>query len=213
MILIGNIALAFIFGLIALNTRLLQMLTAVFNLGLAIFLSMIFTPVLIKFFEEMDYKEYHDGLLIVLITAIIFIVLQVLCVKFLTKNTKGAFPEVVDRFGSVLLGFLFGYMLSVLVFFAIVLTPLNKHEYVITVAGSNDLTVQTVVPMESMIDIISKITLQPEELAHSEIPKTLMNNDEKETEEKSGLEEEAKPEEKPKKAGKEKPAKAKPSAK
>ncbi|MBN1787311.1 MAG: hypothetical protein JW806_02845 [Sedimentisphaerales bacterium] len=74
-----------------------------------------------------DYS-YSAGILV--LTAIVFAIVQFLSVRFLITGYRASFPKIVNIAGAAFLGFMAGLTIGGFLFFLIYITPLPKYQVV-----------------------------------------------------------------------------------
>ena len=117
------ILVSLIFAFVGLKKGLYVMFATLFNLMFAIFISVLSTPWLLNFSPGFERSGYYAATSIFLMFILVFGLLQTFAWLFFLQHRDDYFPMPLDKVGSIILGFLCGYVLCVLLILAICVTP------------------------------------------------------------------------------------------
>lgn len=121
------IIVSLIFAFVGFKKGFYVMFATLFNLMFAIFISVLSTRFLLKCSPGFEHSGYYAAGSILLMFALIFGLLQTFAWIFFFRHREDYFPVLFDKVGSVILGFLCGYVLCVLLILALCVTPCSKE--------------------------------------------------------------------------------------
>ena len=116
-----------IFAFVGYKKGFYVMFATLFNLMFAIFISVLSTRFLLNCLQGFEHSGYYAAGSIISIFVLIFGLLQTLAWIFFFRYREDYFPVLFDKVGSVILGFLCGYVLCVLLILALCVTPCSKE--------------------------------------------------------------------------------------
>jgi hypothetical protein len=106
------------------------MAATAFNLLMAIYVSLLTIPLVLNTSPGLETSGYYAALcLLVLITAC-FLLLQGICYYFFLRGADIAFPDLFDKVGGGLLGFVTGYVLAGILCLAVCMMPFSHLDFV-----------------------------------------------------------------------------------
>jgi len=111
------------FAFVGFKKGLYVMFATLFNLMFAVFISVLSTPLLLNFSPGFERSGCYAAASIFLIFVLIFGLLQTFAWFFFLRHREDYFPMPLDKVGSIILGFLCGYVLCVLLILALCVTP------------------------------------------------------------------------------------------
>lgn len=132
-----------------------------FNLMVSIYLSvMVARPIVSLLDTSTDAYGYHLAIAMLIISAGLFAILQIIAVSFFTSYGLH-FSETFDKAGSVVLGFIIGFLTCSYIFFLICIMPVSKKSFMSWLNGPEGVPKRTaVMPVVKTCDLIAKISLQ-----------------------------------------------------
>ena len=116
-----------IFAFVGYKKGFYVMFATLFNLMFAIFISVLSTRFLLNCLQGFGHSGCYAAGSIISIFVLIFGLLQTLAWIFFFRYREDYFPVLFDKVGSVILGFLCGYVLCVLLILALCVTPCSKE--------------------------------------------------------------------------------------
>ena len=117
------IIVSLIFAFVGFKKGFYVMFATLFNLMFAIFISVLSTRFLLKCSPGFEHSGYYAAGSILLMFALIFGLLQTFSWIFFFRHREDYFPVLFDKVGSIILGFLCGYVLCALLILAFCITP------------------------------------------------------------------------------------------
>jgi hypothetical protein len=99
------------------------MFATLFNLMFAIFVAVLSTRSLLSLSSGYEHSGYYAAAMMVLIFILLFGLLEVLAVLFFFKYQDDFFPKLFDKVGSIIFGFLSGYVVCAFLIMAICVMP------------------------------------------------------------------------------------------
>jgi len=111
------------FAFVGFKKGLYVMFATLFNLMFAVFISVLSTPLLLNFSPGFERSGCYAAASIFLIFVLIFGLLQTFAWFFFLRHREDYFPMPLDKVGSIILGFLCGYVLCVLLILALCVAP------------------------------------------------------------------------------------------
>jgi len=120
------VAMGVVFALIGIRLGFYRMWAVLFNILVSIYLGVMLTPAMVKIIPSMENFYYHRPLSVAAIAIVAFAVLQTIAVT-LIGAFEVSFPKMFNNIGSVILGFLSGYLLVIFVLFVICVIPFSKQ--------------------------------------------------------------------------------------
>ncbi len=117
------IIVSLIFAFVGLKKGLYVMFTTLFNLMFAVFISVLSVPLMLSFSPGFERSGYYAAASISLMFVLIFGFLQIFAWIFFLRQSEDYFPMLLDKVGSIILGFLCGYVLCILLILAFCVTP------------------------------------------------------------------------------------------
>ena len=130
MIFILTIIVAGLFAAIGLRKGFFTMWGLLFNLLIAIYLSVMLSPTIIGFFPRLDGSGYYRGLCLLSTALVVFFLGQMFVANFLIGQVS--LPKICNNFGSVILGILAGFFVANFVFFVISVTPISTNKIAVS---------------------------------------------------------------------------------
>ena len=121
------IIVSLIFAFVGFKKGLYVMFATLFNLMFAIFISVLSTPLLLNFSPGFEHSGYYAAASIFLMFMLIFGSLQTFAWFFFLRHREDYFPMPLDKVGSIILGFLCGYVLCVLLILVFCVTPCSMQ--------------------------------------------------------------------------------------
>jgi hypothetical protein len=103
------------------------MFATLFNLMFAIFISVLSTRLFVSLSPGFEHSGYYAAASILLMFGLIFGLLQTVAWIFFFRYREDYFPALFDKVGSVILGFLCGYVVCILLILALCVTPCSKR--------------------------------------------------------------------------------------
>jgi len=100
-----------------------------FNLVISAYLSIFLTPVITAVVPAAGSTAYGNALTLIAIALGAFLILHGLSFSFLTGQFRVSFPQVFDRVGSGLLGFLAGLLIWGFAALVICATPISQNSF------------------------------------------------------------------------------------
>ncbi len=119
-----------LFAWLAVRIGFFETWTALFNIVIAIYLSIFLTPVITDVIPAAFDTLYGNALAMIAIAAAVFLILHGISYTFLTGQFSVPFPRIFDIVFAGLLGFIAGFLVlsfAILVFMA---TPVSQHSLV-----------------------------------------------------------------------------------
>lgn len=103
-----------------------------FNLLIAVYLSIMITPQVVdKIPIIREYlADYSYAAFAFLTAIIIFVILDLFSFRFFTSASTVPFPKIVDGAGAAILGFFTGSVIAGFLLFLITITPLSNYSFV-----------------------------------------------------------------------------------
>lgn len=132
-----------------------------FNLMISIYVSvMVARPIISLLERSAAGYGYHLAISILLTTAVIFALLQIIAVSFFTSYDL-QFPKICDTAGSAVLGFIIAFLTCSYIFCIICIMPVSKTNFMSWLNGPQGPPNSTaVVSVSTTCDIIAKVSLQ-----------------------------------------------------
>ena len=106
-----------------------------FNALIAIYTSVMLSPVLIKVIPSLEADPYYHGLCVLAVAIFVFAVAQIFSVLYLMDSYSVPIPRIFNTFVAGVLGFLMGYFVANFIFFSISLTPLRETSTIKKMCG------------------------------------------------------------------------------
>lgn len=120
------IIVGLLLGYMGLKRGLYVMFASLFNLMFAIFIAVLSTPTILKMTPGYENNGYYAAGCIFMMFLLVFGLLQFFCWFYLFKTREDYFPEILDKLGSAILGFLCGYVVVSLLIFLVTIMPLKS---------------------------------------------------------------------------------------
>ncbi|MBN1123791.1 MAG: CvpA family protein [Sedimentisphaerales bacterium] len=117
-----------IFAYVGLRIGFYMVWQSLFNLLVAIYVGVMFTPWLIDHLPEMELSGYGYAVSIILLASLLFLILQAITACYLTGISEVQFPRIFETFGAGILGFVLGYFLFAFIIFVLYLLPISHSE-------------------------------------------------------------------------------------
>lgn len=136
-----GILIAVAFAASSLKFGLYHAWTMFFNVLIAVYLGVRLGPFIQDFIPSAI--EYHTALAILAAALVSFLILHGISYVFLIGQFDVNFPRAVSKPGSVLFGFLGGFLVWSFIFLLICATPFTQNKYVKDIGISNDCFAQT----------------------------------------------------------------------
>ena len=121
------ILVSLIFAFVGFKKGLYVMFATLFNLMFAVFISVLSVSLLLSFSPGFERSGYYAAASIFLMFVLIFGSLQTFAWFFLLRHREDYFPMLLDKVGSIILGFLCGYVLCVLLILVFCVTPCSMQ--------------------------------------------------------------------------------------
>ena len=126
-----------------------------FNILIAIYIGIMLTPTIVGLAPEIEESGYYGACCVACIAILVFAVLQAVVTIFFSRMYEAASPEILDRIGSAVLGFLSGYLVCSFVVLLIFITPFARHPALKGRKDSTPTAVKSVANACSFVDVIS----------------------------------------------------------
>ena len=120
------------------------MWSMLFNALIAIYISVMLSPTLIKVIPSLSVDPYYHGLCVLTLAILVFAISQGLSVLYLMDTYSVAIPRIFNRFVAGILGFLMGYFVANFLFFSLSITPLRDTSTIKNMCGK--------VPLAQIVD-------------------------------------------------------------
>ncbi len=121
------IIVGLIFAFVGFRKGLYVMFATLFNIMFAVFISVLSTRLLLNSSPGFEHSGYYAAASIFLMFVLVFGLLQTFAWSFFLRHREDYFPMLLDKVGSIILGFLCGYALCVLLILALCVTPCSKQ--------------------------------------------------------------------------------------
>lgn len=125
----AGILVAALFAWFAVRIGFYETWILLFNLVISAYLSIFLTPVITAVLPAAGSTAYGNALTLIAIALGAFLILHGLSFSFLTGQFRVSFPQVFDRVGSGLLGFLAGLLIWGFAALVICATPISRHSF------------------------------------------------------------------------------------
>jgi len=125
-----GILVAVIFAYSAVKLGLYHTWTMLFNLLIGVYAAIYTEPVLKDFLPAAVGEQYSKALALIAISAGIFLILQGVAYVLLIGQFEVTFPRSVNIFGSGIMGFLAGFLVSSFAALIICTTPISQNQFV-----------------------------------------------------------------------------------
>ncbi len=120
------IAVGVIFAYIGIRIGFYMVWQSLFNVLVAIYLSVMITPRLVGLIPELSNSGYNTAACVIGLMVVIFLVLQTVTACFLTGISDVRFPGIFESVGTGALGFVLGYVIASFVLFTIYMMPVSR---------------------------------------------------------------------------------------
>jgi len=107
---------------------MLFMFVSLFNLMIAIYVGILGTPLIVKAAPDLE-MGYYAAACLLLMTALIFTLLEGLGWYVFLRGSDILLPNLFDRIGGAVCGFLGGYSLLGLLLLAFCMMPISRQDY------------------------------------------------------------------------------------
>lgn len=121
------ILVSLMFAFVGFKKGLYVMFATLFNLMFAVFISVLSVSLLLSFSPGFEHSGYYAAASIFLMFVLIFGLLQTFAGFFLLRHRGDYFPMLLDKVGSIVLGFLCGYVVCVLLILVFCVTPCSMQ--------------------------------------------------------------------------------------
>jgi len=106
------------------------MAAALFNLLIAFYVSLLAIPLVFKTSPVLETSGYYAAPCLLVLIAACFLLLQGICYYLFLHGADLVFPNLFDKFGGGLLGFVAGYMLAAILGLVVCMMPFSHQDFV-----------------------------------------------------------------------------------
>ncbi len=103
------------------------MFATLFNLMFAVFMSVFLTRWLMHYSSGYEASAYYAAITLLLVFVLLFGVLEAFACLYILRSKEDYFPKLFDKAGSVVLGFLCGYVICALLILILCVMPCSIH--------------------------------------------------------------------------------------
>ena len=129
-----------------------------FNVLIAIHISVLLTPSLVGWVSDITEQGYHQASCVGGIAIVVFAILQTIATLFFIKEDSDiGLPDIIEKIGTPLLGFLTGYLVTSFIIFVICIMPFSKAPCAQKILGKEKPT--AVASITISCDFVSVISL------------------------------------------------------
>lgn len=147
---------------VSLRKRFYSMWPVLFNVLVSVYLAVMLTPFLVDLIPEVSslaVRARYYAATMVIIALLVFLILQVVAIKVFTSEVTISFPSMFDGIGSVVLGFLAGYITVAFVFFVVSIMPLAQKPFMKKIVKAKTFELATVDSITRACDIVALVSL------------------------------------------------------
>jgi len=141
-----------------------KMWAIVFNVFIAIYLSIMLSPWIISMIPDgTSGLQYEKAACIAAVAILVFGVLQAITVNFITIDTEITFPKLFDSIGASALGFLGGWFVASFILLMICIMPFAEKPFMKGITGEKAAGRLAVTPVTALCDFVTAVSIQPPE--------------------------------------------------
>ena len=157
------------FAVIGIKKHFDSMWIILFNILIAIYLSIMLTPTIIGLISDVKDMGYNRAICVVGIATIVFAILHTIVVNYIIDLDEISFPKLFSNIGTGSLGFLAGYIVCSFFFFVIGIMPFTKHQLVKDIFGNDGIAPTAVRSVEKVCNFVGAASLQADNSANAKI--------------------------------------------
>lgn len=116
-----------LFAFLGLKKGVYTMYTVVFNLGIAIYVSVLSTPLVVSTTPNLE-MGYYAAFSLSLMTLFLFALLQGFAWYFFLRGSDVLFPDLFDKIGGAALGFVTGYAVLAVLALTYCMMPISRQD-------------------------------------------------------------------------------------
>ena len=117
-----------VFAVLGLRLGVFTMFTVVFNLLLAIYLSIMSTPLIVRSTPDLE-MGYYAAFSMLLMAIFLFVLLQGFAWYFFLRGSDVLFPNLFDKLAGASLGFVTGYGVLTIIILTFCIMPISRMDY------------------------------------------------------------------------------------
>lgn len=102
---------------------LFVMFATFFNIMFAVFIAVLSTPKLLSFSTGYEESGYCAAISVILLFILVFGVSQFFAYFYFLRDSDDLFPQLLDKFGAMIFGFLSGYVVCCVLILSFCITP------------------------------------------------------------------------------------------
>lgn len=106
------------------------MAAAAFNILISIYAGLLSTPLVLKTSPGLETSGYYAALCMLFLIIACFVLLQGICYYFFLRGADIVFPDLFDKAGGGLLGFVSGYVLTGILCLAVCMMPFSHLDFI-----------------------------------------------------------------------------------
>lgn len=106
------------------------MAATAFNLLMAIYTGVLTIPLVLKTSPGLETSGYYAAFCLLILITACFVLLQGICYYFFLRGADVVFPNLFDRVGGCLLGFVSGYVLAGILCLAVCMMPFSRMDFI-----------------------------------------------------------------------------------
>ena len=108
-----------VFAFIGIKKNFFWMWPVLFNILMAVYLSVMLTPTIVELMKDTSDQQYNNTISLVVIAIMVFAVLQIIVSRFFTNTEELSCPKLFSNIGAGILGFSVGYVLCSFIIYII----------------------------------------------------------------------------------------------